>query len=427
MDLRELPTFTIDPAEARDFDDAISAVVENGFTRVWVHIADVTAYVRPGGQLEREAFRRATSVYVPGAVEPMLPEVLSSRECSLRPGEDRLAVTVEMEIEGRGPPGQLHRSRVRSDARLTYGQVDDVFAGCERAADPWARPGGRACGRGGPGRAPPRARGRRRGAELLVRLRRPRDRGRLRGADGVAPPDRAAHGSGQRAGGRIPGRRAAAHALPRSRAPRAAIGGVHDRAARLARRPHAARPGEHEPAAGGRPRDGDVALGARPLRPPLADPALAQAGLYSPRNLGHAGLGSARYCHFTSPIRRYPDVVAHRALLQGLGIDHAAAPAHELDEAGIHSSAVEREAMQVERDADDVCLAFLLERNRPEGPLEGEVVGLIEKGVFVRFGEEGYGLPSGAAAPRLVDPERAAPRWWRRSRAGACASGTRST
>ena len=156
MDLRELPTFTIDPAEAQDFDDAISAVVENGFTRVWVHIADVTAYVRPGGPLEREAFRRATSVYVPGAVEPMLPEVLSSRECSLRPGEDRLAVTVEMEIEGAEVRRvRFHRSRVRSDARLTYGQVDDVFAGRERAADPWARPleAARAVARPWPGAA----------------------------------------------------------------------------------------------------------------------------------------------------------------------------------------------------------------------------------------------------------------------------------
>jgi ribonuclease R len=82
--------------------------------------------------------------------------------------------------------------------------------------------------------------------------------------------------------------------------------------------------------------------------------------------------------------------VAHRALLQGLGIDHAAAPAHELDEAGILSSAAEREAAEVERDADDICLAFLLQRNRSDRPYEGEVVGLIEKGAFVRFGDEGY-------------------------------------
>src|SRR5829696_2384104 len=93
-DLIELPTFTVDPATARDFDDAVSARREGDSIRLWIHIADVAAYVRPGGPLERETFRRATSVYVPGAVEPMLPEALSNRACSLRPGEERLAVTV---------------------------------------------------------------------------------------------------------------------------------------------------------------------------------------------------------------------------------------------------------------------------------------------------------------------------------------------
>jgi ribonuclease R len=101
VDLRDLPTFTIDPDDAKDFDDAVSARRERGGrVRAWVHIADVTAFVRPGGRLEREAFRRGTSVYVPGAVEPMLPEVLSTEACSLRPGEDKLAVTVEMELDG---------------------------------------------------------------------------------------------------------------------------------------------------------------------------------------------------------------------------------------------------------------------------------------------------------------------------------------
>lgn len=99
-DLRTLPTLTIDPAGARDFDDAISAEAVDGGDgwRVWVHIADVSAYVAPRSLLDREAYRRGTSVYVPGAVEPMLPAELSNKACSLVPGQDRLTVTVEMTI-----------------------------------------------------------------------------------------------------------------------------------------------------------------------------------------------------------------------------------------------------------------------------------------------------------------------------------------
>ncbi|HXW58303.1 MAG TPA: RNB domain-containing ribonuclease, partial [Solirubrobacteraceae bacterium] len=100
-DLRPLATFTIDPATARDCDDAISAEsLPGGATRVWVHIADVSAHVPEGSLVDREARERGTSIYVPGAVEPMLPEELSNDACSLRPGVDRPAVTVELELHG---------------------------------------------------------------------------------------------------------------------------------------------------------------------------------------------------------------------------------------------------------------------------------------------------------------------------------------
>ena len=140
-DLRDLATFTIDPTTAKDFDDAISAQREGDAIRVWVHIADVSAFVRPGRAVDLEAYRRGTSVYVPGAVEPMLPEALSNRACSLVPGEERLAVTVEMELHGVDVRSvSFHRSLIRSDARLTYEQVDRIFAGEEEALEPWAEP-----------------------------------------------------------------------------------------------------------------------------------------------------------------------------------------------------------------------------------------------------------------------------------------------
>jgi ribonuclease R len=392
VDLRDLPTFTIDPVEARDFDDAISASSEDGFTRIWVHIADVTAYVRPGGALEKEAFRRATSVYVPGAVEPMLPEVLSSDECSLRPGEDRLAVTVEMDVEAATVRRvKFHRSRIRSDARLTYGQIDDVFAGRERAAEPWARPLELA----------------RKVAAALAERRGGLDVGGAEPAfsfdsdghvTGVAYEEQTeSHGlieqlmilaNEQVAGYLEDARLPTLYRVHERPDPQSVAFMVEQLASLDVRTPPLPDNLSPQQAA-------DLAAEASRLAPKrpafrsLILRSLKQA-FYTPRNVGHAGLGSARYCHFTSPIRRYPDIVAHRALLQGLGIDDAAAPAHELDETGIHSSAAERDALQVERDADDVCLAFLLERTRSDEPYEGEVVGLIEKGAFIRFGEEGF-------------------------------------
>ncbi len=409
VDLRELPTFTIDPDDARDFDDAISARGEDGFVRLWVHIADVSACVRPGGSLEHEALRRGASVYVPGAVEPMLPEVLSSEACSLRPGEDRLAVTVEMEMHGTDARAvRFHRSLVRSDARLTYGQVDRLFAGSGRAAEPWG--GALAAARSV--------------AAALTERRRRRGSLEVTGAEPAFEFDREGHVTGVRqeqqteshslieelmilaneqVAGYLEDRRLPTLYRVHERPDPQSVVSLVERLASLeVPTPPLPEDLSHQQAAdlaaevsrmtaayveaSGRGRRGFRALVLR---------AMKQA-YYSPRNLGHAGLASPRYCHFTSPIRRYPDLVAHRALLQGLGIDEAAAPAHELDEAAVLSSAAERAAMQIERDADDVCLAFLLERklseaDRADPPaFAGEVVSVIPKGAFVSFGGEGF-------------------------------------
>jgi ribonuclease R len=402
LDLRDLPTFTIDPDDARDFDDAISARREGDRVRVWVHIADVTAYVRPGGRLEREAFRRGTSVYVPGAVEPMLPEVLSNSACSLRPGEDKFAVTVEMVMSGAEVASvAFHRSIVRSDRRLTYGEVDELFAGRARAEEPWGEPLALA-------------------REIAEALRERRDSLEIGSFEPTFEFDSDGHVTGVRyeqqteshrliemlmilaneqvAGYLADKRLPTLYRVHERPDPQSVVFLVEQLASLDIPTPPLPKQMTPQQAADAvteisrivaRESKGKRAHGVLVLR------ALKQA-YYSPRNLGHAGLGSPRYLHFTSPIRRYPDVVAHRALLQGLGIDEAATPAHELDEAAVMSSSTEREAMQVERDADDVCLSFLLERalseaNQDEPPsFEGEVVGLIEKGAFVEFGEERF-------------------------------------
>jgi len=435
-DLTDLPTFTIDPVTARDYDDAISTSREDGGRiRVWVHIADVGAYVRPGGAIEGEAFRRATSVYVPGAVEPMLPHALSSDACSLLPGVDRLAVSVEMLLHGPVVESvAFHRSLICSDARLTYEQVDRVYEGSERAADPWGEPLALARSVAGALRERRAEAGslevssdepvfefdadghvvavRREEQteshstiEQLMVLANEQVAGWLE--DHRKPTLYRVHEKPDPAAvkflvERLESLGVATPPLPEHLSPQQAADAIGDISRLVAQ--HVRRTGH-----------GRDALTSLVLR------SLKQA-YYSPRNVGHAGLASPRYTHFTSPIRRYPDLVAHRALMSGLGLDDVAPRASELDEAAEHSSMTEREAMQIERDADDVCMSFLLERHLFESGWEaefdGEVVGLVGGGAFVRFGEEGF---EGFLPARTMRGE-----WWDLNEVGTALVGERS-
>ena len=212
--------------------------------KLWIHIADVAAHVRPGSVLEKEAYRRATSTYVPGSVEPMLPFALSSSACSLAPGVERLAVTAEMELSEGGEvrSASFYRSTIRSDVRLDYEQLDELFAGRGVGARGRRRADrARAKGRLGAGREARRllARGQELRARVRVRRRRARCR-RARGrADRVSRADRAVDGADQRAGRPAARAQARSDALPRPRAARSRARRATDRPVRRARHPGA--------------------------------------------------------------------------------------------------------------------------------------------------------------------------------------------
>jgi ribonuclease R len=405
LDLTAMPTFTVDPATARDFDDAISAEPSGDGVKLRVHIADVSAHVRPGGRLERVAAERATSVYVPGAVEPMLPPELSDDVCSLAPGVERLAVTTEIELDawGKVSSASFARTRIRSDARLDYDQLDRIFAGREEAPGEVAEPLRLA-------RSVAAALGDlRMDAALEVESAEPEfsfdSDGAVTAARGV--PQTEAHRLIEHIMVRT-NELVAAH-TERRKVP--SLYRVHEnpdpaRVERLVEQ-LAALDVPTPPLPGSLSRTQAATVVAEASRLVAAEArrrghgrepwtflilrSLQQA-YYSPRNLGHAGLGSPAYCHFTSPIRRYPDLVAHRALLATIGAGERAPEAGAVAEAGWHSSEREREAMAIERAADRACAAFLLERELFEGGWEqsfaGEVSGVIGAGAFVRFSGE---------------------------------------
>jgi ribonuclease R len=413
-DLRDLLTFTIDPETAKDFDDAISARREADGVRVWVHIADVSWFVRAGTPLDHGAADRALSVYVPGLVAPMLPHALADDACSLRPHLDRLSVTVEVPFNGSLEPGQatFYRSVIRSDARLTYGQAERILKGDENADE----------------RLVEALRLSERVALHLRQRRFARGALRIAGAeiavqfDGDGGVERAFLETEPHAHALIEelmilANEAVAELLSSRR--RGALFRVHERpepqsVSRLLTKladlevptPPAPDTDRMSPsdaarvAAEASERVSEYVERARRGReafPALVLRSLKQAR-YHPQNLGHAGLASTAYCHFTSPIRRYPDLVVHRALLHELGQGDDPVP-EDLEEAADHCSLQEREAAQIEYRADDICLAWLLEEVLFERGWEtvfpGEITGLIGSGLFVRFADvfEGF-LPA---------------------------------
>jgi ribonuclease R len=405
VDLRDRLTFTIDPPDARDFDDAITIEREAGGLRVLVHIADVSAFVPTGGAIDREAAWRGCSVYLPGRVEPMLPHELSSGLCSLQPQVDRFAVTIDI-----APDGEMtaYRSVIQSSHRLSYPQVESILAGDEAVAPSLREALADAHALSGRLREARFARGAARIDSREVEFT--FADGRVVSARAAAEP--VAHSlveelmllANERVAQLLAEARAPAifrvHEPPRPEAVETLVERLAELEVPTPPQPdlsdsgqaaaYAAQVSEWVTRYGGQARRGRVAFPTLVLR------ALERAR-YAPENLGHSGLASSAYCHFTSPIRRYPDLVVHRALLAHIG---AAEPIPleppELAQVADHSSSRERIAARIERRGDDVCLAFLLqdvlfERGWTE-PFSGEVVGMIEGAVFVRFGDVFEGL-----------------------------------
>lgn len=396
-DLRDQLVFTIDPVDAQDHDDALSIrALDGGRFEVGIHIADVSHYVPKGGPVDLEALDRGTSVYLVDRVIPMLPHALSSGACSLRPDEDRYAVSIMATLDAQGEllGHRFARTVIRSRHKLDYqtvGRILDGEASVDRETDAAVHDLDRV------------ARG--------LRLRR-EERGSIdfdMPEARVVLDDEGMPVDIQRVE-RLDSHRLVEDFMLLANEIVARVGSgknlpvlyrVHEppsveKTENL--REFLATLGQSLPRRSLRPRDLKSVLEAAAGRPEanLVSTVVLrsmQRARYSSANLGHFGLALEHYAHFTSPIRRYPDLVTHRALVRVL-LNKEAAPSEwfdELDEVADRSSWREQAATQAERDSVELKKIEFMERHLGE-EFEGSVAGVTSFGFFVlldRFFVEG--------------------------------------
>ena len=401
-DFRQLPLITIDPSDARDHDDAVWAEADSdpsncGGWVVIVAIADVCSYVRPGSSLDKEARKRGNSVYFPDRVVPMLPERISNDLCSLKEDQPRgcLAVRMVFDKDGRKLKHRFFRALMRSAAGLTYEQAQAAIDGRpDEVTTPlldavlrplWGAYASLVISR--TERAPL-------DLDLPERKILLDDQGRVRTV--VTPPRLDAHRLIEEF--MIAANVSAAETLEAKRSP--LIYRVHDAPSKE----KLSSLGEFLATIGLKlPKSGTLkpAHFNRILADTRATPTAELVGEvvlrsqaqaeYSDDNLGHFGLNLRRYAHFTSPIRRYADLIVHRALVRALGFGNDGLTDIEMEQLEQIAQAIsdtERRAMAAERETADRLIAAYL-ADRIGARFQARVSGLVRTGLFVRLVETG--------------------------------------
>ena len=401
QDLRELPLITIDPADARDHDDAVYACHDDnpdneGGYLVWVAIADVATYVPPETPLDKEALKRGNSVYLPDRVVPMLPEKISNNLCSLRPDEERPCLVVKMTIDKNGnkKTHKFSRAIMKSAARLSYQQAQTGFDNQpDETATPvyetvlkplWAAY-----------QLMTKAREKRAPLDLDIPERKIiMNNGRI---EDIFTPQRL-EAMRLIEEMMVSANVCAAETLEKHKTP-------------LIYRVHNIPSEEKVYALAGfvKPLGVVIDLG-QPMIPRLFNRLLEGAreteygfmvqeavlrtqsqAVYDPENIGHFGLNLSRYAHFTSPIRRYADLIVHRALIRALKFGSDGLPDSQienLDETAAHISSTERRAMLAERSAKERYLSAFMS-TRIGNEFAGHITGVTKSGLFIRLDDTG--------------------------------------
>ncbi|HKI45978.1 MAG TPA: ribonuclease R [Balneolales bacterium] len=399
LDLRDKQIFTIDPEDAKDFDDAISfETLDNGNYELGVHIADVSFYLQPDTILDEEAINRATSVYLVDRVIPMLPEKLSNGVCSLRPREDKLTYSCIMEVTPRGElvDYQIQETVIHSKCRFTYQQAQDVINGSDHElAEPLRKLAGF--------------------TELLTKQRfemgsidfetlephfildkegkpiQVKIKERLQAHRLIEECMLLANKTVARHIDRLrdeSGKRKTKNLYP-------FLYRIHDKPDEMKLKEIA----EHVSPIGVRFNVGDKKVTPKEINDLLEQVedtsleyvinqltlrAMAKAE-YNPKNIGHFGLNFRHYCHFTSPIRRYPDVIVHR-LLKNYALHRPAYNYDKLNDLGHHCSERERMAVNAERDSVKLMQVEFLS-NHINDEFNGVISGVTDNGLYVDLQE----------------------------------------